>query len=186
MIKEYWIKLDAKQRYIVAFGAAFVLMALVFEFAVFPLLDAKAKMKKSMAAQSRKLEDMIRLDAELTAQEARISQIKSTLTSRGGDFTLFAYLDKKAIAAGVKGSVRQMNSLQGARSSSFEETLMDLKLEKITLKQLTDFLYQVESPAELIRIKRITVTKMKESPDYISVQLLMASYAPVAPRSGGQ
>ena len=29
-----------------------------------------------------------------------------------------------------------MNSMQGVKSPSFEETLIDLKLEKITIKQL--------------------------------------------------
>ena len=71
-----------------------------------------------------------------------------------------------------------MNSLQGGKTAFFDETLIDLKLEKITVKQLEDFLYQVESPTELIRIKRLTITKMKESPEYISVQILVASYTP--------
>jgi len=51
---------------------------------------------------------------------------------------------------------------------------------------LTDFLYEVESPSEMIKIKRIAVNKMKESPEYISAQLLIASYTPVSPRPGGQ
>lgn len=186
MIKAYWTQLDNKQRYLVAVCAAVVLVALLLEFAVFPIWDAGAKMKKSISTNSKKLEEMIRIDAELDAQDAKISRIKQTLASRRADFTLFAYLEKKAVLANVKGGIKQMNSMQGAKSPSFEETLIDLKLEKITIKQLTDFLYQVESPSEMIKIKRITVNKMKESPDYISAQLLIASYTPASLRLGGQ
>jgi hypothetical protein len=46
-------------------------------------------------------------------------------------------------------------------------------------------LYQIESPAEMIRIKRINIDKMKESPDYISAQLLIASYTPASGHPGG-
>mgnify|MGYP001345746391 CR=1 FL=1 len=46
MIKSYWNNLDIKQRRIAAAGAAFVVLALLLEFAVFPLWDQSAKMKK--------------------------------------------------------------------------------------------------------------------------------------------
>lgn len=186
MIKTYWTNLDTRQRYVVGFGAAFVIFALVLAFVVFPLWDAKAKMKKSISVNSRKLEEMARMDAEFAVQEAQISRIKSVLASRGEDFALFSYLDRKAMAANVKGSIKQMNSMQGVKSASFEESLVDLKLEKLTIRQLADFLYQVESPDEMIRIKRITIDKMKESPEYISAQILIASYKPTASRPGGQ
>jgi hypothetical protein len=61
-----------------------------------------------------------------------------------------------------------------------------MRLEKITTKQLTDFLYHVEAPAEMVRVKRITVSKMKENPEYLSAGLLIAAYLPVSGRSGGQ
>ena len=186
MMKATWTKLDAKQRYLVAICAAVVAIALVLEFIVFPVWDAKAKMKKSILNQSKKLDEMVKIDADFAAQDAQISRIKNAIASRRADFTLFAYLEKKAVSASLKGRIKQMNSMQGVKSPSFEETLIDLKLEKITIKQLTDFLYQVESPAEMIKVKRITVNKMKESPDYISAQLLIASYTPASPRSGGQ
>jgi len=47
-----------------------------------------------------------------------------------------------------------MNSAKGLSSASFEESLIDMKLEKITIKQLADFLVIAESPADLIRIKK--------------------------------
>jgi 3-polyprenyl-4-hydroxybenzoate decarboxylase len=143
-------------------------------------------MKKSIQSQSKKLEEMVKIDADFAVQDAKISLIKNAMASRRHDFTLFAYLEKKAVLANVKGNIKQMNSMQGVKSASLEETLIDLKLEKITIKQLTDFLYQIESPAEPMKIKRITINKMKESPDYISVQLLIASCVQVLPRSGGQ
>lgn len=186
MIKTSWSNLEVKQRTMVAGVAAFVIAAILLEFAVFPLWDARAKMKKTILIQSKKLEEIVKIDADVVAQDVKISRIRNSIASRRSDFTLFAYLEKKAVLANVKGGIKQMNSLQGIQSPSFEETLVDLKLEKITIKQLADFLFQIESPSEMIRIKRITVDKMKESPEYISVQLLIASYAPASPRLGGE
>ena len=186
MIREYWTKLDTRQRYLIAACAAVVIFTLVLKFAVFPLWDSRAKMKKSITSNSKKLDELVKIDAELAVQNAKISRMKNTLGSRRSNFTLFSYLEKKAYSANVRGSITHMNSMQGVKSTSFEETLTDLKLEKITIKQLADFIYQIESPDELIRIKRLTVEKMKENPDYINAQFIIASYMPASSRSGGQ
>ena len=183
MIRTTWSNLDAKQRVMITGGAAFVIVAILLAFAVFPLWDARAKMKNTILIQSKKLEEIVKIDADVVSQDAKISRIRNSIASRRSDFTLFSYLENKAVLANVKGGIKQMNSVQGI--PSFEETLVALKLEKITIKQLADFLFQIESPSEMIRIKRITVDKMKESPEYISVQLLIASYAPASSRLGG-
>ena len=185
MIKSFWDKLDKKQRYIVAGTASFVLVALILELAIFPFWDAKAKINQTLQINQRKLDEVIKLDAEFAGQEAKISKIKSVMSTRTADFSLFSYLEKKAAQAGVRGNIKYMNSSQGTKSAAFEESLIDMKLDKITIKQLTDFLYFAESPADLVRIKRITVNKMKESPEYLSAQLQIASVQALSSRPRG-
>ncbi|MBP7341502.1 MAG: hypothetical protein PHG54_11765 [Smithellaceae bacterium] len=185
MIKDYWTRLDDRQRRLAVFAAAGLIVFLLLALVVFPLCDAKARIRKSIAANTKKFEEMKVLDAEFAASDAQIARIKRAVASRLPEFTLFGHLEKKAAAAGVKGAIRQMNSLPGVRSASFEESLVDLKLDKITIAQLADFLYQIESPEEMVGIRRISVEKMKESPEYLSVQLLVASYTPVPAGTGG-
>jgi len=102
------------------------------------------------------------------------------MATRGADSTLFSYLEKRATLANVRGRIKYMNSSRGMQSASFEESLIDMKLDKITIKQLADFLFFAESPADLVRIKKITVNKMKESPEYLSAQLQISSLQPLS------
>jgi general secretion pathway protein M len=185
MIKSFWDKLDKNQRYIVAGAAAFVLIALILELIIFPLWDANAKIRQTLLINQKKLDEVIKLDVEFAGQEAKISKIKKVMSTRTADFSLFSYLEKKAAQAGVRGNIKYMNSSQGTKSANFEESLIDMKLDKITIKQLTDFLYFAESPADLVRIKRIIVNKMKESPEYLSVQLRIASVQALSSRLRG-
>jgi len=185
MIKTFWDKLDKRQRYIVAGAAAFVIIALILELVIFPLWDANAKIKQTLQINQKKLDEVIKLDTEFVGQEAKISKIKRVMSTRTADFSLFSYLEKKAAQAGVRGNIKYMNSSRGTQSAAFEESLIDMKLDKITIKQLTDFLYFAESSADLVRIKRITVNKMKESPEYLSAQLQIASAAALSSRPRG-
>jgi type II secretory pathway component PulM len=185
MIKAFWDKLEKKQRYMVVAAAAFVFFALVLELVIFPFGEAVTKAKRQVAANQIKLEEMIQLDAEFARHRYRMAQIKQVMSTRTSEFSLFSYLEKKAIQARVKGNIKQMNASRGMRSSFFEETLVDLRLEKITVKQLAEFLSSVESPAELVRIKRIAVSKAKGSPEYLSVQMQIVCVTAVNPHQGG-
>jgi type II secretory pathway component PulM len=182
MIKTFWEKLDAKQRKLVAGAAMLVLIVLILEIAVFPFWAAKEKLAKAIQVNQKKLNELSKLDAEFTLQEAAMAKTKSALSARSADFTLFAYLEKKATQANVRGRIKQMNSSKGIQSISLEESLIDMKLEKITIKQLTDFLYFVESPADLVKIKKVTINKMKESPEYLNAQLQISSFQTLSPQ----
>ncbi len=58
-----------------------------------------------------------------------------------------------------------------------------MKLDKLTMKQLTDFLYLAESPEEMIRVRRLSLAKMKESPEYLSALIQVFTYQPLSPGS---
>ena len=163
----------------------FVLIALIFELGIFPFWDAKVRTRQNIRVNQKKLEEIMKLDAEFTRQEEKTAKIKTVMSRRTADFSLFSYLEKKATQAGVRGNITYMNSSRGAQSTIFEESLIDMKLDKITIKQLTDFLYFSESPSELVKIKRITVSKMKESPEYLSAQIKIVSVVALGARQGG-
>jgi general secretion pathway protein M len=184
MIKTFWEKLDAKQQKLIGGAAILVLIALILEIAVFPFWAAKTKLTKAIQVNQKKLTELSQLDAEFTLQETQMARIKSALASRGADFSLFSYLEKKATQAKVRGRIKQMNSSKGTQSISLEESLIDMTLEKITIKQLTDFLYFVESPADLVKIKKITIHKMKESPEYLNAQLQISSFQTLSQQRG--
>jgi general secretion pathway protein M len=186
MIKTFWNKLDKKQQNLAAWAAIFVVIVLILQIAVFPFWDAKEKLAKAIKINQKKLVEISELSTEFTTLTAKTASIISTVSSRGADFTLFSYLEKKATLANVRGRIKYMNSSKGTQSASFEESLIDMRLEKITIKQLTDFLYYAESPADLVRIKKITITKMKESPEYLSAQLQISSLQPLIQKPGGR
>ncbi|MDX9817045.1 MAG: hypothetical protein RBT06_08940, partial [Smithellaceae bacterium] len=115
MIKAFWDKLEKKQRYMVV-AAAFVFFALVLELVIFPFGEAVAKAKRQVAANQIKLEEMIQLDGEFARHRYRMAQIKQVMSTRTSEFSLFSYLEKKAIQARVKGNIKQMNASRGIRS----------------------------------------------------------------------
>jgi hypothetical protein len=94
---------------------------------------------------------------------------------------LFSYLEKRAGDAGVKTNIKSINPLKSSPAEAYEEAAVEMRMDKLTMKQLTDFLYLVESREELVRIRKMSVVKMKESPEYLSVLLQVFTYQALPP-----
>ena len=149
---------------------------LVVELALFPFLDAKKNLRRAIKTSEKTLGEMALLATEYRAFKGHTEKIQQALARRPQDFTLFTYMEKIAGAAGVKPNIKYINASKGAVSGPYEEMPVEIKLEKITLKQLTAFLYLLESPQDLIKVKRIAVAKMKESPEYLTAQIQAVTF----------
>ena len=189
-MKDIWDKLPRNQRLALLTGAAALVLGLVVQFVFFPLYDVRERTVRAIAVNEKVLRQLGPMWVEYRVLKEGAQAVQQILARRPGDFTLFSYLEKKTGEAGVKPNVKYINPSRAPVSSGYEETSVDLKLEKITLKQLVNFLYMVESREDLIALRKITVAKVKEDPDYLNATIQVTTIqspkgelaAPGAPR----
>ena len=62
---------------------------------------------------------------------------------------------------------KDMKPSTGKGTGPFKESMVEMKLEAITMKQLVDTLYRVEASGGLIVIKRISITGNKKETGYL-------------------
>lgn len=180
-MKEFLDKLTKSQRYYLMVGGAFVVVFLVFQLAVFPLWDARERMTNSIRVNEKVLKEMAVLGAEYGVLRQRAEAIQQVIAARTPDFTLFSYLEKKAGEIQLKSHLKSINPLKGVSTGAFEESIVEMRLDSITMKQLTDFLYAVESPKDLVRIGKISISKMKDNPEYLTATMQVLTYLPSKP-----
>ncbi len=167
----YWNNLSKQQQYALSGGICAVFALLLIQFLVLPFLDAKKTVNQAIKNNEKILGEIMPLAAEYRGLKRQGERIQQVLARRIPEFTLFSYLERVAGEAGVKSNIKYINASRGSISGPYEELPVEIKLEKITLKQLTDFFYILESPQDLIRVKKIAVAKMKESPEYLTAQI---------------
>ena len=182
-MKHFWEQLTKSQKLTVMAGLIFAVAVLVVQFAVVPYLEARQNVRRSIAANEKVLRELGQLGAEYGVIRQRAEEIRRVIQRRPPGFALISHLEKKAGDAGVKTNIRSMNPLPSAPAGSYEETAVEMKLDKLTMKQLTDFLYQVESTEEMIRVRRLSLVKMKESPEYLSALIQVSTYQQLSPGS---
>lgn len=179
-MRQFWDQLTTSQKHTVTAGLVFAGVALLAQLIIVPYFEARQKVRSAIAASDKDLRELTALGGEYGVLMQRTEEIRRASERRPPGFTLFSYLEKRAGDAAVKTNIRSLTPLMSAPTGAYEETAMEMKLDKLTMKQLTDFLYRVESPEEMIRVRRISVVKMKESPEYLSALIQVFTYQPLS------
>ena len=180
-MRSFWEQLTKSQKQIVILGLVFVAAALLLQFAVFPYFEARQKVTSAIAGSEKTLRELATLGAEYDVLKRRSEEIRRVIERRPPGFALFSYLEKRADDAGVKANIKSINPLKSTPAEAYEETAVEMRLDRLTTKQLTDFLYLVESREDLVRIRKMSISKMKESPDFLSVLLQVSTYQALPP-----
>ena len=165
-------RLGKRERTVLWIGIVFVLSIALWSFAIKPALNHKASLKKNIKRYKNELVELAILkddfrkmkEAELTAQR-QIGQ-------RGPGFKLFTFMNQLAKEAGVKKNVDTMRPSQAPiPDSPFKKSTVDIKLKGLSMEELSDYLFKIESSPKNVSIKRISITEAGKNNQLIDVGL---------------
>ena len=149
---------------------------LLFEFLIFPFLDKRERIQRGIKAKEEGLREIVMLGAEYQAIKKSSQVMDRLLTRRKKGFTLFSFVDKSAGDAGVKANIKYMKPSTSTGLSPYKESLVEMKLEAITLQQLIGYLYRIESPVDVVSIKRISIKENKRKSGRIDAILQVLTF----------
>jgi type II secretory pathway component PulM len=165
------IRLAKRERYFVIGVACFVGVIVLHELLLSPFFENRTKMQRGVEANKAYLREVMGLAAEYEAKKRVSQDMAQALTRRTRGFSLYDYLDQAAKNTGIKKHVQSM--LPSAKGEGqFKESTVDMDLEAVTGAQLMEFLYEIESPEDLISIKRMTVKQNGKQDGVLDVSFL--------------
>jgi len=153
-------KLNKRERYAILAATGVIGIFLIVQFIIGPFLDRTEQKKQMLQVKGAMVEQMqqMKADYESLTQKANIS--KSRFRNRQKGFTLFSFLDRLAGEAGIKDRISYMKpSKKVEKNSPYVISTVEMKLEAITLEQLTNYLYGVETSENMVDIKKISISK---------------------------
>ena len=156
------IKITPRDRKVLIVGGVFVLLFVVVQFAVFPLMENRDRLERSISAREKALVEMKDLQVEYKQLHSKANVLLDQLVGRQNDFSLFSFLEQMAAKSEVKKNITYMKPSETADEGPFKEVLVEMKLQAISLKQLVDFLTLVESPRNVVALKRISIQENKK------------------------
>ncbi len=165
-------KLNRREKYII-YGAGCLLgLLLIVHFVMTPFFENKNQMQRSLQTKKNELEEMRRLQAEYQALKQKLQLSEVSLGRREKGFTLFSFMDQLAGQAGIKDRISYMkpsNTVQ--KNSNYKISRVEMKLDAITLEQLTTYLYGIETSANMVMVKKLSISKKDKNDNLINVVL---------------
>lgn len=164
-------QLSAREQIILAVGGLFIAGVIVYQVIVSPYLDARSRLLNSIERKKEELAQIRQLKQDYSDLRIEEGGIKANLAKRSPGFTLFAFLDQQAERAKVKQQIKYMKPSVISGDDSLDESVVEMKLEEVTLEQLVEFLRLTESDVNVVSIRRMSIQTSAREQGYLDVIL---------------
>ncbi|MDX1762830.1 MAG: type II secretion system protein GspM [bacterium] len=140
----------------------FVGLSLLFFYLAIlePMLNNKSLLDRKLALKRADLTEMVRLRSSVAQDRGGMDRIKSIVSQRGKDFSVFAYLEQLASKAEMKNRIVSIKPQRETPVGQFRESLVSVKLDGISMEELTRYLYQIETSEDLLYVKNLQIKKV--------------------------
>ncbi len=155
------MQLAKREKLFVQLAALTVGVFCLLQFGVFPLLADRQNLRRSISLKEKGLAEMVSLSQEYAVLKQQSHTAENVIRRRPPGFTLFSFLEKAAGQAGVKRNIKYMKPSSSKGEGGWKEAMVEMKLDKISLKKLMDYLYLIELSRKAIQIRRCAVTENK-------------------------
>jgi len=164
--------LNKRERLGIMLAAAAIGLFLIAILVVEPLLSRSAARKSSLQTKAAMLGEMQRFISEYNAIKQQATVSKSYFQGRQKGFSLYSFMNRLAGEFEIKDQITRMKPTKTVQKNSpYKISRVEMKLEAITLEQLTNYLYGVETSANMVNIKKISISKNNKTQGLLTVVL---------------
>jgi len=168
--------LDDREKRVLLGGIVFVLCFFVLQLVIMPLWEARTNLETSIERKTAELEKIEQLQLEYQQLKVQEGGIQARIVERSPGFTLFTFLDKQVTEAQVKKQIKYMKPSTEEGDDNLNESMVEMKLQRITLKALISFIMLVESEEKVVSIRRISVQESGNEQGYLDVILQIITF----------
>jgi general secretion pathway protein M len=170
------MQLAKREKYLISLAVIVILLALVIQLVIMPFVEKRERYNNNVTVKQENLQEIMGLRQEYLALQQDSDVLGQRLATRTKSFTLFSFLEKAAGDAGVKENIKYMKPSASSGLGPFKESLVEMKLERITLVQMVGYLQLIESPDKLVSIKRISIQSNKKETQYLDAILQVLTF----------
>lgn len=163
------IKLNKREKISVAAAGAAIVIFLMLQLLVFPLMDKNERLTRNIATRQQELVQIKALQDQYRQSAEKAEAMQRRLKARRRGFTLFSFLEALAGQTGVKARIAYMKpSSTTLKDSGYRVSLVEMKLQDVTMSQLLAYLHGIETSRDMISIKRLSISKGEKNKDLLN------------------
>lgn len=163
------LNLNQREKLLVGGAALFLSVFFISQFVVFPVFAKRDTLRELVSSKQNMLLDMKLLRSEYLDMKEKSESSQQGLLNRPANFTLFSFLDQLAGDTNLKDHIAYMKPSSTLKEDSgLKISRVELKLQEVTMKDLTAYLFKVETSDNMVMVKRLSITKTGKDSGLVS------------------
>jgi type II secretory pathway component PulM len=171
------MKINPREKLLIIAGGMILFFIMYYLFAVDMALVQRKKLNRGIAEKKAEIIEMQSLKTKWAEIEASRQDAKSLLSRRPKEFTLLSFLERISRETNIQDKIRYMKPLTQTEENKPATQLegIETEIEGIDIKDLVNFLYQIEYSGNLLSIKRIKIQRSSKT-QLLKVTLQINTY----------
>lgn len=176
--------LTQREKNIVIAGGTFLGLFFLYLIGVAPVFEERKNLQRIAVAKQVDLKEITELSNKYQAIRAK-DQGGNIPLKRKGNFSLFSFLDAQIQKNGIKRNVAYMKPItKKIENSDYQLSKVKVKLDKVYLQAIIDFLTDVESSENQITITSLSLTKAGKKKN--TLDILFEAQTPMKTQASGK
>jgi len=171
-------KLESRERILVQIAAGLVGVFLIYNLIYLPIVDLSSGLQARIVQRQQDLAEVRRLAATYAQLKADLAAAERRTVPLGKDFSLFSIVEAsmtKSVGRAKIGSIAPGSDRK--LTDGFTEYSVQLKLENVSLAQLVDALYGINSLSMPIGVSDIRIQRRTQDTHSYDVDLTCVALA---------
>jgi len=163
-----------EQRVLIGAGVIFVLMFLYLS--VDSVLKRYGKLEDKIATKRVEVQKISRLRTQYMEAHKQLEDIKAKLDQMEKGFSVLSFIEDLANKENIRENIGSVKPKKLPLNDSYDENIVELKIDNVSLSKLVDFIYKIENSGYLLKIKRLRVKPRYDNRDLLNVTLQVTTY----------
>ena len=170
------MNLAQREKRLITAAVSVIGVVLLLQVIIFPFMERRERSLRKIEAKQDALQEMVSLSAEYSRFTKDALGARERLAGRQKNFTLFSFLEKAAGSTNIKTHIKYMKPSESSGKGPFTESLVEMKLERVSLEQLAGYLQRIESPKDVVSVRRISIQSNKADTGFLDAVIQVLTF----------
>jgi type II secretory pathway component PulM len=164
------LKLEERDKKVLIFGGAAAAVILLYALVLSPLSSDLSRKRELIPRKGKDLEEIKALRTEYTEIQKQLQQAQAEAAKRGPLLTDIENISKRA---NLSSKIVSLKPQAGVQTESFKESIVEIRLENITLYDVVNYIYLLEK--DTLRIRKLQFKPRFDNPKLLNATILVSS-----------
>lgn len=164
------MKLEERDKKVLIIGAIVAVVILLYALVLHPLYADLSRKRDAIPKKERDLAEMRVLKDQYVEMQQRLQQLQAAAAKRGPLLTEIENITKRA---NLSSKIVSLKPQTGVQAANFKESIVEVRLDNITLYDVVNYVNQLEKAT--LRIRKLYFKPRFDNPKLLNTTIIVSS-----------